>query len=55
MVNVKVISMFKDKDTKELYRVGKELTISNNRYKEIKDYVKVINNDKKENQNKAED
>lgn len=55
MINVKVISMFKDKDTKELYKVDKELTVSKARYKEIKDYVKVIDNSKKENQNKAED
>lgn len=47
-MKVKVISVFKDKNTKEVYKLNKELEVSKDRYEEIKDYVEVINSTSKE-------
>jgi hypothetical protein len=45
-MKVKVVSVFKDKNTKEIYKVGRELEVSRERYKEIKDYVEIKKNKK---------
>lgn len=45
-MKVKVISVFRDKNTKEIYKVGKELEVSKERYGEIKDFVEIIKNKK---------
>ncbi|MBQ8892560.1 MAG: hypothetical protein IJ068_06840 [Bacilli bacterium] len=55
MVKVKVISVFKDKDTKEIYPLDKEMTVSKERYEEIKDYVEIIKTTKNDNNQEAED
>lgn len=54
MLEVKVISVFKDKDTKERYALKKKLVVSKERYEEIKEYVKIIKSTKENNQ-EAED
>jgi hypothetical protein len=41
-MKVKVISVFRDKYTNKFHRVGDEIEVSKERYKEIKDYVEVI-------------
>lgn len=45
-MKVKVISIFVDKDTNERYKIGKVLDVSEERYKEIKEYVEIINTKK---------
>lgn len=44
MIKVKVISIFKDINTNEVYKLNKELVVTKERYSEIKDYVKIIEN-----------
>jgi hypothetical protein len=41
-MKVKVVSVFRDKNTKEIYKVGKEIDVSKERYKEIKPFVEKI-------------
>lgn len=55
MIKVKVISVFRDKDTKEIYELNKELNVSKERYEEIKEYVEIINSSKKNDNQEAED
>ncbi len=47
-MKVKVISIFVDKNTKERYKLNQELEVSKERYEEIKNYVEIIKNAKKE-------
>lgn len=47
-MKVKVISIFRDKYTNKVYKKNKILDINEKRYNEVKDYVKLINNTKKE-------
>lgn len=47
-MKVKVISVFRDKNTKEIYKLNTELEVSKSRYEEIKEYVEVINSTSKE-------
>lgn len=47
-MKVKVISIFRDKYTNKVYKKNKRLDIDEKRYSEVKDYVKLINNTKKE-------
>lgn len=57
MIKVRVNSVFIDKNTKERYKVDDELSISKERYNEIKEFVEIItkkdskNNNGTENQN----
>lgn len=46
-MKVKVISIFKDKNTKEVYTLNQELEVSRKRFEEIKDYVDIVNSTKK--------
>lgn len=47
-MKVKVKEVFRDKYTNEVYKLNKELEVTNERYEEIKQYVeKVKKNDKK--------
>ena len=46
-MKVKVISVFKDKNTNEVYKLNKELEVSKERYEEIKEYVEIINSTSK--------
>lgn len=47
-MKVKVISIFVDKNTNERYELNKVLdNISEERYEEIKEFVKIIENTKK--------
>ena len=47
-MKVKVKEVFRDKYTNEVYKLNKELEVTNERYQEIKQYVeKVKKNDKK--------
>ena len=41
-MKVKVVSVFRDKHTKETYTAGKVLEVSKERYKEIEQYVEII-------------
>lgn len=41
-MKVKVIKKFQDKNTFEVYEIDKILEVSNERYEEIKDYVKLF-------------
>lgn len=41
-MKVKVVSVFRDKNTKEIYSLGEVIDVSNARYKEIKPYVEII-------------
>ena len=41
-MKVKVVSVFKDKNTKETYTAGKVIEVSKERYNEIKQYVEKI-------------
>lgn len=45
-MKVKVIDIFRDKYTNEVYKKGKELTVDEKRYEEIKTYVEKIPNKK---------
>lgn len=45
-MKVKVIDTFRDKYTNEVYKVGKELNVDENRYKEIKKYVEKVQSKK---------
>ena len=47
-MKVRVISVFKDIYTNEVYKLNKELDVSKERYEEIKDYVEIINSTSKE-------
>lgn len=47
-MKVKIISIFRDKYTNKVYKKNKILDINEKRYDEIKDYVILINNTKKE-------
>ena len=49
MIKVKVISVFRDKNTNEIYKLNQELNVSKARYDEIKEYVEIIKETKKEN------
>lgn len=53
-MKVKVISIFRDKYTNKVYKRNKILDINEKRYSEVKDYVKLINNTKKEKKNDRE-
>ena len=46
-MKVKVISQFKDKYTKEVYKVGKELEVTKDRYEAIRAFVEKQKNNKK--------
>lgn len=48
-MEVKVVSIFVDKETKERYKVNQELKVSKERYEEIKDYVEIIKSTKNDN------
>ncbi len=53
-MKVKVKSIFVDKnDMKKRYKIGEELTVSKERYEEIKDFVELVN-DSKDNKPKTE-
>lgn len=41
-MKVKVVTKFRDKYTKEVYEVNKILTVSQERYDEIKQWVKLF-------------
>lgn len=41
-MKVKVIESFRDKYTKEIYEIGRILTVTNERYEEIKKYVELF-------------
>lgn len=41
-MRVRVISVFRDKNTKEIHHVGEEIEISKERYNELKDFTEVI-------------
>ncbi len=41
-MKVRVISVFIDKNTNERYKLGQELDVSKERYKEIQKYVEKI-------------
>ena len=45
-MRVKVISVFVDKNTNQRYKLGEELTVTKERYEEIKDFVEVIKDSK---------
>lgn len=47
-MKVRVISIFVDKNTKERYKLNTELEVSKERYEEIKKYVEIIKDTKKE-------
>lgn len=46
-MKVKVVSIFTDKNTKKTYRLGDEIEVTKDRYKEIKSYVEIIKEKKK--------
>lgn len=46
-MKVEVTEIFRDIYTNEIYPKGKELTVDNKRYKQIKKFVKIIKNNKK--------
>lgn len=46
-MKVRVVEMFRDIYTNEIYTKGKELTVDSKRYQEIKDFVKIIRNNRK--------
>ena len=46
-MKVKVTEIFRDVYTNEIYSKGKELTVDNKRYQQIKDFVKIIKNTRK--------
>jgi hypothetical protein len=41
-MKVKVVSIFRDKNTKETYKLNDEIEVSKERYNEIKEYVEII-------------
>lgn len=41
-MKVKVVNIFKDKNTKEIYKVNDIIEVSKERYNEIKDFVEII-------------
>ena len=45
-MKVKVVSVFRDKHTKETYKANQEIEVSKERYNEIKQYVEIIKNKK---------
>lgn len=47
-MKVRVVSVFKDKNTKKIYKIGNRLEVSQERYEEIKDFVVVIKKDRRE-------
>ena len=51
-MKVKVISTFRDKNTLKVNKVGKVLDISEDRYQELKDFVKPEAETKKGKQKK---
>lgn len=44
-MRVRVIERFNDKNTKEFYKLNRELEVSKERYEEIKKYVEIIKED----------
>lgn len=46
-MKVEVTEIFRDVYTNEIYSKGKELTVDNKRYQQIKDFVKVIKKTRK--------
>ena len=54
-MKVKVISVFRDKETDKIIPLNEELTISNKRYEEIKEYVEIIKTSIKDDNQEAED
>ncbi len=55
MVKVKVISVFRDRDSKKIYPLNEEISVSKERYEEIKEYVEIIKTTKNDNNQEAED
>lgn len=55
MITVKVVSIFRDKDTNERYVKNKKLEVSKERYEEIKEFVKVLKEQENEIQEEIED
>lgn len=47
-MKVKVIYVFRDKNTNKRYKKDEILDIDKKRYEEIKDYVELVNDTKKE-------
>lgn len=45
-MKVKVEYIFRDKYTNKVHSKGEKLTVDESRYKEIKEYVKIIDNKK---------
>ena len=45
-MKVKVVSVFIDKYTKTKYKLGDEIEVTKERYKEIKEFVEVIKKSK---------
>lgn len=45
-MKVKVISVFRDKHTKETYKANDVIEVSKERYNEIKQYVEIIKSKK---------
>ena len=41
-MKVKVVSIFTDKYTKKTYKLGDEIEVTKDRYKEIEQYVEII-------------
>ena len=41
-MKVKVVSVFRDKYTNEIYKANQEIEVSKKRYNEIKQYVKAV-------------
>ena len=49
-MKIKVKSVFRDKHTKEIYKVGQEIEVSKERYNEIKNFVELIKSKKGQEQ-----
>jgi ABC-type phosphate/phosphonate transport system substrate-binding protein len=41
-MKVKVVSVFRDKYTKEIYSAGQVIEVSKERYKEVQQYVEIV-------------
>ena len=46
-MKVKVVSIFRDKNTKKTYKLGDRIDVSKERYNEIGQYVEIIKEKKK--------
>ena len=47
-MKVKVKEIFKDKYTNEIYKLNDEIEVTEQRFKEIKDYVEKVNKNNNE-------